>query len=787
MWTGDDSGSMDYVKWQLPTFTGCGFSAQAHVSGDVDGIFGGSPESYVRDLQFKALMSVVMVMSGWAENPDKQPCKFVLTRKPRAQQNHAPKKQQTLNPKPDHPLNSNQTGTYGEPYTTYNRAALKLKARLTPYMYALSREAHDTGVPPVRALLMEFPEDEALYAPTADGGATYSFMSGASLLAAPVYMQGAVTRDGIYLPNGTFWLDFWNGTVYAGGSTLDGYDAPLDKLPLFVRAGAIVPMWPDNNYFNAAPADPMYLELWPSGNSSFSLYEDDGVTRDALPPTNAFTTTPIAVAAPADYLTRGGGSVNVTISVGRAGGAGFPGALASRGWWLNIRAKLAPLQVVLTTPSGGAVVLPQAQSESQLEYEAFGWFHDESLQRGVGGVLMVKLSGMAAAEGFSVALSNGPSWPKIGTEACDSPTHHQVENQKFSWDAASQRLVVVAPGAPQCITVGADKDPESHTPAVEVQPCAPASDAAQQFVWIAASGGQQIALKADQGTCLDQDMSDSRVIAYGACGRPPRATPRLQLSLRPPNPPRRMPRHLFSGQSGVESGRARAAHCVCGERALHGSVWGCGRVIEHTATFICNVAGAGTPPTPPLTNMAGPRRGLRRGKILSHHVHRRLVEREERGVGGPALRAPLPKRHPADPRKRVHGSEHGLVVLCLHGLVQRQAVALKKVRHIVQTRLAHGANARFLQHHRLVVPRAHVMKVLEVLSPRGHEVVHGDVVRVYSGVRQRRVHVLCDDVRLVPPRKVGAGLRAVVHGAREHGAHRGKKRTPVSLLRLRGL
>ena len=73
MWTGDNSGSMDYVKWQLPTFTGAGLSAQAHVSGDVDGIFGGSPESYVRDLQFKALMSVAMVMSGWAPNPDKQP------------------------------------------------------------------------------------------------------------------------------------------------------------------------------------------------------------------------------------------------------------------------------------------------------------------------------------------------------------------------------------------------------------------------------------------------------------------------------------------------------------------------------------------------------------------------------------------------------------------------------------------------------------------------------------------------------------------------------------------
>ncbi len=73
MWTGDDSGSFDYLRWQIPTFAGCGFSAQAHVSGDIDGIFGGSPETYTRDLQFKSLMTTLMVMSGWAANPDKQP------------------------------------------------------------------------------------------------------------------------------------------------------------------------------------------------------------------------------------------------------------------------------------------------------------------------------------------------------------------------------------------------------------------------------------------------------------------------------------------------------------------------------------------------------------------------------------------------------------------------------------------------------------------------------------------------------------------------------------------
>ena len=140
MWTGDDSGSWEYIRWQLPTFVGCGYSVQAHVSGDIDGIFGGSPDTYVRDLQFKTMMTTTMVMSGWASNPDKQPW------------------------------------TYGEPYLSINRKYLKLKMRMTPYTYTLSREATDTGVPPVRGMALEFPADERLYINST--ATSYQFMLG---------------------------------------------------------------------------------------------------------------------------------------------------------------------------------------------------------------------------------------------------------------------------------------------------------------------------------------------------------------------------------------------------------------------------------------------------------------------------------------------------------------------------------------------------------------------------------------------------------------------------------
>jgi alpha-glucosidase len=473
MWTGDDSGSMNYVRWQIPTFIGSGFSAQAHVSGDIDGIFGGSPESYVRDLQFKSLTTTIMVMSGWAPNPDKQPW------------------------------------TWGEPYTTYNRASLKMKARLTPYIYSYCRIAYDTGVPPIRALLLEFPEDENLYNP--NNGSSYEFMSGEFLLAAPVFIEGATSRDGIYLPNSTKWIDWWNGTIYEGGQTIDNYDAPLIKIPLFVKAGAIIPLWPENiNYFNQAAWDPMYLELWPSGVSTFSLYEDDGITRDALPPTSLFSITNIQVSAPIEYLS-GSTTENVTITVNAAQGT-YNGQLSSRGWWLNVRCKNPPLVVTLNGGGVDPMIVPMMQSESELEYSSFGWYHDQSLQTGVGGLLMIKLSSLLSTQGFIVTLSNGPSYPHIGTEDCDTPSHHQVENQKFFYDTSSSKFLVEPVSGNLCLTIGQDNDPDSHTPSLEIQACSSTLDDSQQFVIISASN--QIALKSDTTTCLDQDVSVNRVIKY---------------------------------------------------------------------------------------------------------------------------------------------------------------------------------------------------------------------------------------------------------------------------------
>lgn len=94
----------------------------------------------------------------------------------------------------------------------------------------------------------------------------------------PVYTRKNV-RDSIYFPAGE-WYDYWTGKTYEGGKWLDKYEAKLDICPVFIRQGAIIPMYPDMNYVGEKPADVLTLDLYPYGNISFNLYEDDGLTRD---------------------------------------------------------------------------------------------------------------------------------------------------------------------------------------------------------------------------------------------------------------------------------------------------------------------------------------------------------------------------------------------------------------------------------------------------------------------------------------------------------------------------
>jgi alpha-glucosidase (family GH31 glycosyl hydrolase) len=145
----------------------------------------------------------------------------------------------------------------------------RLRYRLLPYIYACARQTYETGRPVMRALVLDFSDDEQALA------AEHQFTFGPAFLAAPVVEPRARRRE-VYLPRGT-WYDFWTDRRWAGGRTVD-VEAPLDTLPLFVRGGSLIPMGPDVLFADQRPLDEVTLHVYPGRDAAFELYEDDGDT-----------------------------------------------------------------------------------------------------------------------------------------------------------------------------------------------------------------------------------------------------------------------------------------------------------------------------------------------------------------------------------------------------------------------------------------------------------------------------------------------------------------------------
>jgi alpha-glucosidase (family GH31 glycosyl hydrolase) len=126
----------------------------------------------------------------------------------------------------------------------------------------------------VRPLVLEYPDDPE----TLREEVKYQFLCGESFLVAPVFQDEEV-RDGIYLPAGP-WIDYWTGERHDGPLRLHGYPAPLDRLPLFVKGGSIIPMWPEGTLsWKTRDRTRLDLDVYPQADGTFTLYEDDGVTR----------------------------------------------------------------------------------------------------------------------------------------------------------------------------------------------------------------------------------------------------------------------------------------------------------------------------------------------------------------------------------------------------------------------------------------------------------------------------------------------------------------------------
>ena len=151
------------------------------------------------------------------------------------------------------------------------RRYLELRYRLIPYLYSAVHEANATGLPILRALWLHYPDDPAAVA-TAD-----QYLFGRDLLVAPVVERGATERR-VYLPRGA-WYDFWTGARIEGGRTIV---RPVDlaTVPLYVRAGTVLPLGPVRQNLSSGGTGAVELRVYPGADGEARLYEDDGETFD---------------------------------------------------------------------------------------------------------------------------------------------------------------------------------------------------------------------------------------------------------------------------------------------------------------------------------------------------------------------------------------------------------------------------------------------------------------------------------------------------------------------------
>lgn len=158
---------------------------------------------------------------------------------------------------------------YGKEVEKISREYLDLRYRLLPYIYSEAAQVTLRGSTLMRPLVMDFPSDEKALSQTSE------YMFGHNFLVAPVLASGVHQWD-VYLPSNQHgWIDFWTGKHVDGGKTISA-DAPLDKLPLFVQAGSILPLAAPAQYTGQTATDPIEIRVYPGSDASFVLYEDEG-------------------------------------------------------------------------------------------------------------------------------------------------------------------------------------------------------------------------------------------------------------------------------------------------------------------------------------------------------------------------------------------------------------------------------------------------------------------------------------------------------------------------------
>jgi alpha-glucosidase len=250
MWTGDCNSTWDALALSIPMFETLGLCGEPFVGADCGGFIGQTNGE---------------LLTRWYQVGFLSP--FF--------RNHHEKGD-----------NYQEPWRFGKQYENIIRKYVELRYRLLPHLYTVLADAHETGVPWIRPLILEYQNDKNVL------GVDDEFMVGDKLLCAPVLQAGMNSRD-VYLPAGE-WYDFFTNEKYAGGQHVV-VQAPLDKVPLFVKAGSVLPTGPvvdfigqdieqglatSSNHSSKQTEQAVKFEVFPdsAGTASGNLYEDDGRT-----------------------------------------------------------------------------------------------------------------------------------------------------------------------------------------------------------------------------------------------------------------------------------------------------------------------------------------------------------------------------------------------------------------------------------------------------------------------------------------------------------------------------
>jgi alpha-glucosidase (family GH31 glycosyl hydrolase) len=299
--------SLAFQPWFTATAANVGYAYWSH---DIGGHMPGAvdPELYTRWVQFGAFSPILRTHT--TKNPESE----------------------------------RRIWAYPEPYSSILRSAFQLRYAMQPYLYTEARRTYDTGVAFLHPLYYDWPNSAPAY------DARKEYMFGDEMLAAPVVSAAdkvtGLASEKIWLPAGS-WIEWPTGKRLDGPAQVER-SFSIDQVPVYLKAGAIVPMQPPMLYTGEKPVDPLIVNVWPlapGASSSYSVYEDSGVAVQYQQ--GVFARTPIKAEQTGDTL---------RVEIGPVEGS-YPGMMKTRSYELRLPADWPPAAVTVNgkaVPQGGA-------------------------------------------------------------------------------------------------------------------------------------------------------------------------------------------------------------------------------------------------------------------------------------------------------------------------------------------------------------------------------------------------------------------------------------------------